>query len=526
MNGTLELIRLALRRDRVLLPAWLSVFVLLAVGSAAATKGMFPTTQSVVAAANSMNGTPALVAVYGRIYDPTSIGALAMLKALATGAMFLAVFSIILVVRHTRSEEENGRRELLGGGVAGRHAPLAAGLTVAAGANVLLGLVTSIGLAAAGMPVDGSFAFGLAWMSVGLAFTAIAGITAQVATTSRGATGLAVATLGVVFVLRAVGDTADVAGLRWLSWLSPLGWGQQFRPFAGNRWWVLLITVGFAVAAAVTAHLLAAGRDLGAGLTPDRPGPATGRLRGVFGLAWRLQRGSLLAWTIGFLAYGVLVGSVAGSIGDMLSSPQAEELFKRLGGDNALTDAVFAAMLGFLGVIAAAYGLQAAMRLHAEETELRAESLLATSVTRGRWAASHIVIALAGSAVLLVTAGLAAGTVHAAQTGDASVVGRVLTGALVQVPAAWVLVGIAVAAYGLAPRLVVAGWSALAVFLLLGELGPLFGFDQWLMDLSPWAHVPKVPGSAVTATPLLWLLAVAAVGLAAGFAGLRRRDIA
>jgi hypothetical protein len=35
--------------------------------------------------------------------------------------------------------------------------------------------------------------------------------------------------------------------------------------------------------------------------------------------------------------------------------------------------------------------------------------------------------------------------------------------------------------------------------------------------------VPKVPGSAVTATPLL---AVAAVGLAARFAGLRRRDIA
>ena len=525
MNGTLQLIRLALRRDRVLLPVWLSMFVLLAVGSAAATKGMFPSTESVAAAADSMNGTPALVAVYGRIYDPSSIGALAMLKALATGAMILAVFSIIVVVRHTRSDEESGRRELIGAGVVGRHAPLAAALAVAAGANILLGLVTSLGLAGAGLPVDGSFVFGLAWISVGLAFAAIAGITAQVATSTRGAVGLAVAVLGVVFVLRAVGDTADVAGPRWLSWLSPLGWGQQFRPYAGNRWWVVLITLGFAVVAAVVAHLLAARRDLNTGLLPDRPGPATGALRGVFGLAWRLHRGSLLGWVVGFVVYGVLVGSVAGSIGDMISTPQAAELFRKLGGDNALTDAVFAAMLGFLGVIASVYGLQTAMRLHSEETELRAESLLATPVTRGRWAASHVVIALVGTAVLLVSAGLAAGAVHAAQTGDPSVVGKVLAGALVQIPAAWVLVGIAFAAYGLAPRLFVVGWSALVVFLLLGELGPMFGFDQWLMDLSPWAHLPKVPGSAVTATPLVWLLAIAAAGLITGFAGLRRRDV-
>lgn len=526
MNGTLELIRLALRRDRVLLPLWMGVFVFLAVASAAATKDMFRTTESVVAAATTMNDTPALVAVYGRIYDVTSVGALAMLKALGSGAMILGVLSIILVVRHTRSEEESGRLELVGSGTVGRHAPLAAALAVVAGANVLLGLVTSLALVAAGMPMDGSFAFGLAWMSVGLAFAAIAGVTAQVATTARGATGLAVTVLGAVFLVRAVGDTADVAGPRWLSWLSPLGWGQQFRPYAGNHWWVLLITIGFAVVTAGIAHVLAARRDLNAGLLPDRPGPSTGTLSGVAGLAWRLQRGSLLGWTIGFVVYGALVGSVAGSIGKMIDNPQAEEMFRKLGGSNALTDAVFAAMFGILCVIASVYGVQAAMRLNHEEAGLRAEPLLATPVTRLRWAASHIGIALAGVAVLLISAGLVAGTVHAVQIGDAAVVGKVLAGALVQIPAAWVLVGIAVAVYGVAPRLVAIGWGALVVFLLLGELGPMFGFDQWLMDFSPYAHVPKVPGSVVTTTPLLWLLVVAAAAVGTGLVGLRRRDIA
>jgi ABC-2 type transport system permease protein len=45
------------------------------------------------------------------------------------------------------------------------------------------------------------------------------------------------------------------------------------------------------------------------------------------------------------------------------------------------------------------------------------------------------------------------------------------------------------------------------------------------MDISPFTHTPKLPGTAFTATPLLWLTGVAAVGLAVGLTGLRRRDI-
>ena len=39
--------------------------------------------------------------------------------------------AILLVVRHTRAEEETGRAELVGAGVVGRHAPLAAALITA-----------------------------------------------------------------------------------------------------------------------------------------------------------------------------------------------------------------------------------------------------------------------------------------------------------------------------------------------------------------------------------------------------------
>ena len=42
-EGTRSLIALAMRRDRVLIPAWISVFVLMVMGSASATVGLYPT---------------------------------------------------------------------------------------------------------------------------------------------------------------------------------------------------------------------------------------------------------------------------------------------------------------------------------------------------------------------------------------------------------------------------------------------------------------------------------------------------
>ena len=43
--------------------------------------------------------------------------------------------------------------------------------------------------------------------------------------------------------------------------------------------------------------------------------------------------------------------------------------------------------------------------------------------------------------------------------------------------------------------------------------------------VAPFNYVPKLPGGAVTATPLIWLTVLAAVLTAAGLAAFRRRDL-
>jgi ABC-2 type transport system permease protein len=171
------------------------------------------------------------------------------------------------------------------------------------------------------------------------------------------------------------------------------------------------------------------------------------------------------------------------------------------------------------------YGVQATLRLRSEESALRTEPLLATAVGRTRWAWSHLVIALAGSASLLVIVGFTAGLVGARQVGDGGQFGRVLVAALVQIPAAWLVIGIVAAAFGLVPRWVVLGWVALTAFVLIGEFGALFNLSQAVMDVSPFAHVPRLPGGEFSVAPMLWLTAIAAGLIGVGLAGFRRRDV-
>jgi ABC-2 type transport system permease protein len=526
LNGLGVLVRLALRRDRIVIPAWVTLFVVMAWSSAAATAQLYPDEAARVIAADAVNSTPVLVALYGKIYDTTSLGAIAMIKQIGLGAAMVGVLSIMIMVRHTRADEEAGRLELVSAGVVGRYAGLAAALTVTGLMNLVLGVLTAASLVIAGLPVAGSVAFGLAWALVGLAFAGVAAVLAQLATNARSASGISIAVLGALYVVRALGDTAGSEGARWLTWLTPLGWQQLARPYADERWWLFALLAAFAVVCSAGAVVLASRRDLGAGLLPDRPGPARAGFGSALGLAWRLQRGALLWWSVAFILLGGVLGAIVTSIGDMLDSPQLREVIEALGGEKVLSEAFLAAEMGMIGVLASAYGIQGAARLRSEEEGLRAEPILAGAVGRRQWVWSHTLVALLGTAVLLVASGLAAGSAYAWTVRDADQVAPVVGAALVQVPAAWVMTALVVAAFGWRASGAIVGWLALVAFMLLAELGPLLDLDQWVMDLSPFAHVPQLPGAEFTATPLVWLVAFAAALLATGLAGIRRRDIA
>ncbi len=530
LTGTGSLARLAVRRDRYGLPAVVYVIVVLVAGTAYTFKKLYPTAASRAGLAATGEANGALRFLYGRI-DGSSLGSLTTWRYGIWAGIFGALMTIMVVIRHTRTDEEAGRLELVGSTAVGRQAALAAALSVAATANLVIAALLCAVLPLTGLPAAGSAALGLSIGACGLAFTGVSAVAAQLVSGARTARGIALAVLGIAFVLRGVGDAASSGGLSALSWASPLGWVQLARPFDGARWWVLCLPLAVFAGGVALAFWLAARRDHGAGLLPDRLGrPSASRfLSGPFGLAWRLQWGMLAGWAVGYVVTFAACGAAAKGIGQLFGTSSAlEHEFARLGGQAAITNAYLAALMLLAGLVGAAYATAALLRLRVEETSGRAEPVLATAVGRVRWALSHIVVAVAGTAVLLALAGVATGLGYGLRIGSAGTeAGRMLGAAMAQLPAALAVAAVAVLLFGLLPTWSVAGaWTAVGVAVVLELFGEVLQLSHWLLDISPFTHAPRLPGGPVNLAPMLWLSAAAVAAGLAGLVSLRRRDLA
>ncbi|MEV5019892.1 ABC transporter permease [Streptomyces sp. NPDC053780] len=517
LAGTGTLLRFALRRDRVMIPVWVAVNALMVLSMPGTIEGLYGTAAERADLVRQMETNSSLRAMVGPLFDD-GLGALTAWRVGVYAAALAAVTSLLVVVRHTRDEEESGRQEVVASGMVGRRASLTAALLAAVVANAALALLVTAGLA--GQGAAGAVAFGLGVAGVGMLFATMAAIVAQLTESARLARGLTAGVLGGAFVLRAAGDSATVDGSSVLTWLSPLGWLENLRPFAGERWWVLALIAGAALVQGAVAYGLAGRRDLGMSFLPTRPGPATGRLSTAGALAWRLQRGSVLGWSVGFLLAGLVYGGMTEGAADLVGdNEQARLIIERMGGQAQITDAFVSATVGMLGLVAALYVVASVLRLSGEETSGRAEPVLAGAVGRLRWAAGHLVVAFGGAALimLLAGAGFAAGYGRDA--------GAILGACLVQLPAVWVIGGAAVLLHGVLPRGAVAAWGIAGAVLLLGWVGPALDVPQAVLDVSPFGHLPKLPGGEMSWSPVLVLLLIAGVLVAAGLAGLRRRDV-
>jgi ABC-2 type transport system permease protein len=523
LTGTVALLGLILRRNRIWILIWVASIALLVFLTAVGVAGLFPTQASIDEAAAASQHNAAAIAFNGPAQGLDTLGGEVAFQVGAMGLVIVSLMSLFTVGRLTRGEEEAGRLELVRSLPVGVNAPTVAALITVSAMNVVVAALTSLALVAAGLPTTGSLVVGVSYAAVGMFFAGVALVAAQVTENTRTVYGSGVAVVGLAFLVRAVGDVGDGT----LSWLSPIGLAQKARPYADERWWPLLPLVAAAVALIALASRLAAKRDHGAGLVSPRPGPATAApsLRHPFGLAIRLQRGTLLGWGAAILVVGVAYGWIAPTIDSFVANNPTMAKFMASAGTGSLTDTYFATAFRIMALIASGFAIQSALRLRGEESALRAEPLLAAPVSRWRWAASHLVIALAGSLALLAVAGLATGLSYAIAGGPWSSVPRLLAAALVYAPAIWLLTALAVVIFGLAPRRVDATWAILAGCFIVALLGVVLGLPDWVQQLSPFDHIPALPAASPDNLSLALLTLLAAVLVLGGLVGLRRRDI-
>ncbi|MFE3443106.1 ABC transporter permease [Nocardia sp. NPDC059180] len=521
LTGVGTLTRFFLRRERIALPLWLIGGALVYYSQAVGVDVAYPSQADLDRVAASMEGNAAMVAMAGppRVLD--TIGGQVAFQASAFGMIVAGLMSMFLVGRHTRANEETGRDELIRSGVVGRHATFTAATIVTVLANLVYGLAVALSLISYGLPAAGSIALGVGATCAGLVFMAIALLAAQLTESTRAVYGITGAAIAVSYVLRAVGDVGNGV----LSWLSPLGWGQAMRPYDGEIWWPVLLSLAVAVAVTVAARRVLDHRDFGAGVVPPRPGPprAGESLQSAFGLAWHLQRGSLIGWSIGMLLAGLAFGSIGNDVGDLLGDVDLGEV---LGQDvGSLVDAFYAMSAGLLALIGSAYTISSGLRLRAEEAAGRTEPLLSTGLPRLRWLAGHAVIMLAGSAVVLALGGFGMGLMYGIIAGDMSQLLPLLGASLTYLPAVWVLGGITLVLFGFLPLATSGAWIALAFCFVVLMFGSTLKFPDWLMSISPFDNIPLVPAVDFAPAPVLVTALIAVVLCAAGAFGFRHRDV-
>ncbi|MBM4241540.1 MAG: ABC transporter permease [Euryarchaeota archaeon] len=524
--GTAAMIRLILRRDRIILPIFILFMALVVIGIAATFVNLYSDFAVRQAFFLQMQNNPSIVALLGSVLDP-SIGGLTAWRAGIPGPLLVGLISIFIMIRHTRSEERKGRLELLNSTVVGRQATLTSALVTTFGLNIIIAAIIGLGLVGLGLPAASSIVLGLSIAIFGCLFAAITGVAVQFTESSSDARYLTVAVLVGFFLLRILGW--DNGSATWLSWLSPFGWVHFIRAFAGEELWVFGLFLIFITGLTLTAYWLSSMRDLGAGIITQRSGPskASKSLRNSLALAWRLHQGMLLFWILLFVIMGVMLGYLAQTITDIISAnPQFMSLLSQLGGNAGPVDSYFTLVLSSFGEVFAIYAILATLRLRSEESKKHSEFVLTSSVSRSKWAFSNLIFAVFGPAAVMIIFALACGLTYGLSTGNLNNdLPRILLATVAYLPAVWVLTGISVALFGLLPRFTGLSWVALGLFVIIQLLGEFFDISKWILDISPFSHIPNYLVGETATNSLISLTAVSALLIIVGLIGFQRRDI-
>ncbi len=523
MTGVRTLLRFNLRRDRIMLPAWIFGGVMLYYSQAVSTKGLYTTQAELDKAAETVGGNAAFIAMLGPDRALNTLGGQVAWQSVAFGIIVAGLMSMFIIGRHTRAEEESGRDELIRSAVVARNAPMIAAAVVAVGANVALGSLTTVSLMTVGLETAGCVSLGVSLALGGIVFAGIALLAAQLTEGTRGMYGITGAVIGVSYVLRAVGDVGNGA----LSWLSPIGWAQHMRAFDQEVWWPIALLVVGAGVPLIAAIRIFSRRDVGSGVWAARPGPErAGRgLSSSTGLAWRLQRGSVIGWSVGLLLMGISYGSIGNDVEDLLGdSSFSEDMF---GGDSgvSLTDSFYATAIGMIALLACGLVISSALRPRGEEDAGRVEGLLATALPRNRWLLGHVVMTVLAAVGGVLIGGLGLGLGYAMVTGDAGAIGKYFVATVPYVAPVLLLAGVARLLYGISPRWAPYAWASLGFCFIVLLFGEVLQLPDWLKTLSPFDHLALTPAEDVRWTPVVVIGALAAATSATGQLLFRRRDV-
>lgn len=521
------LIPAILRRDRIRIPVWVVSIVIFTILIAAVLPDLYTTDTERHIMAETMKN-PAITVMLGPGYglDNYTDGAMMAHFMLAFTAIAMGIMGILLTTRHTREDEEEGRIEMIRSLPVGSLSTLTATFLILVITNIMLSLLTGIGLYSLGfesMDLGGSMLYGASLGAVGIFFTALTGLFAQLTSNTRATIGFSFVFLIVAYIVRGIGDV----GYEVLSLISPLGLILRTEVFVNNYWWPVFVTLGISVIMFGLSLYLNSIRDLEAGFIPTRPGKenASKLFLSPLGLALRLQRTSIIAWLVGILILGSSYGSILGDLeGFIDSSDIIQQMIPQAEG-YTMTERFVTMLMTVMSIIGAIPPLMFVLKLKSEENKGRTEHLLARSVSRNSILGSYTLIGLVAAPIIQLMSVLGLWSAAIFVMEDAISFNTLIKAGIVHLPAMWIMIGLAVFLVGFIPKLAGLTWLYLGYSFFVVYMGDMLQLPEWLSNLSPFGHIPQIPVEEINILSLVILTIISIVLIAAGFIGYNKRDI-
>ena len=523
-NNCSRLVKLMMRRERVISTLWVLCLLLFSIALAGAMGDMFDETARQSLAETLQN--PGMIALMGPVYgaDNYTEGAMYSNTMALWVILAVAAMNILLVVRHTRADEEKGRAEVVRSLPTGRLAIPGAALLSALIVNIILAVLTGLGISMLGigsMGFKGSMLYGVMLGLSGMFFAAVAALFSELSVSSRGAAGYSFFALGLLYVVRAAGD----AGNELVSLISPLGLILRCRVFTEDHWWPVSILLLETAVLSVTALILRSARDIEQGYIAARPGrsEAPGSMLSPGGFAFRLLRNWMIAWLIIMFALSASYGSILADIETFVEDSEFYQMVIGYNSSYSITEMFTSTINTIASLVCIIPLLTIVLRLRGEEKEGRAENVLARSVSRVKYMSGYVISAYVISVLLQMATALGLFAASSAVLEQPVALGYLIKANIVFLPALWVMIGMAVALIGILPKASNAIWAYFAFSFFTQFIGRMLDLPGWLPKLSPLGYTPQLPVDEINAMSLAVLAVIAAALTAAGFIAFRRR---
>lgn len=514
------------RRDRIRIPLWVISISIITLLIPPALLELYRSKQDRMGMAETMDN-PAMTAMVGPgDLSNYTIGAMTAHQMLLFTAVVVGLMSILLVGRHTRKDEEEGRIEIIRSLPVGRLSTLNASIFVLTITNVVLALLIGFGLFAMqveSMDLEGSLLYGATLGATGLFFTGVTALFAQVSENARGTVGYAFATLTIAYLVRAIGDVGEGT----LSWVSPLGWVTKAEVYSSNNWMPIMLLFGVSIILLAIANYLHAIRDLGEGLFLSRPGRkyASAFLKSPTALYIKLQRTGFIAWGIGMLLLGISYGSVLGDLDSFFEGNEMVEQILLSEGGRSITEQFIPIIIMIASMLATVPPIIAILKLRSEEKMNRIDHLLSRVVSRNRLMGSFLFISVLNGLVMLLLPAVGLWGAGQVIMDEPFSFGSIIGATMAYFPAMLFMIGVAVCIIGFLPRFTSIIWFYLLYSFLVLYLGRLFQLPDWAEKITPFGYIPKLPIENVETIPLVFIAGMAVLLIFIGFLGYRRRDI-